>query len=610
MIASASDMSLLSTLGELGAFRPPKYAFNDIKLKSALGNKQHFLIAQHKTVLDDRICMRAKVGADGHREWMNELQVYLLPNFYHKNILTHLGSERYFSRNGKYSLELSSFLSDGNLEDDCTWPGPIRLEYWLINPYYDCITLREYLQHYTLTWTQMIRIARGILKGIYYLHENTEFQDFNRKRAVDGFIESTNGAIKRISFVNKNEALHLTPVFNLTIVHRNLTSMNIILRGDMTPCIWDFSQSHIFYPFQPVNMPQFISDKCRIKNLSSPYSPPEILLGASDYTLLAMKSIDMYACGILLWELMSRTVLPKLRDATPDEDNLRSNPGRYREPYEEEFGEHASPLLLHHAVYEQRARPTIKHFWVIGKKTYRIVETMIDLWDEHYEARLQAMTVINRLNKLTLADSDKRQRHSCKESREPKVPPVWPPKRRFLDQEPYEPMLKSSPTIKYNGVDKDKKDLGSKKMPFVFTKEPEKYKMKLCSTESLKVGAAPGIVRALLNSHAISRLKQRSSEAKQSLVNKLKGSKLTQIGAGESIELKQTGALAEVQVLRPTEGSGATPATVGGRKSTELATAYEPVASTSGLGKETKPLMSGNVSRKGPRESITDSDDT
>lgn len=359
-------------------------------------NKHHsIIVVKNKLDAKQTCAIRLRVGRARYSEWLNELQVYLLPNFKHVNILDYYGADKLIrstsNNNPMFAtqnliddiLEFSTSVSeDENFMDDShdeeerqeqeqeqdkskkkkngkqeaknadkdddlvnisfneagdvmlqeaessttaliqrsrvpdrprrvrrrTEPNKPVFQYWILNEFSGCITLRHYLMMHTVSWGQMLHIAKGIFHGLNFLHEQNEYQNYDVQRAVDGFIRSTHGALKKVSFVENNSSnvIHMRPHFCLSIIHRNLTSLNIVLKSDFTPCIWDFGHSHVHHPFQPANLEHLIDKASKKVHLNSAYSPPEVLQEKGHMTLASMKSIDMYASGMLLWELMSR----------------------------------------------------------------------------------------------------------------------------------------------------------------------------------------------------------------------------------------------------------------------------------------------------------------
>lgn len=79
---------------------------------------------------------------------------------------------------------------------------------------------------------------------------------------------------------------------------------------------------------------------------------PEILEGAISFRKDAFLRIDMYACGLVLWELLSRN---SCSDQPADE---------YQLPFEEEAGSHPTLEDMQELVVMKKLRPTIKNHWL------------------------------------------------------------------------------------------------------------------------------------------------------------------------------------------------------------------------------------------------------
>lgn len=78
---------------------------------------------------------------------------------------------------------------------------------------------------------------------------------------------------------------------------------------------------------------------------------PEVLEGAISFTADAFLRIDMYACGLVLWELVSRCTAQD--GPVPD----------YRLPFEEEVGQHPTLEDMQESVVQRKIRPTIPQTW-------------------------------------------------------------------------------------------------------------------------------------------------------------------------------------------------------------------------------------------------------
>lgn len=105
----------------------------------------------------------------------------------------------------------------------------------------------------------------------------------------------------------------------------------------------------IFFCHSFKTFSQFISSISSIP--ISRYMAPEVLEGAINFTLDAFLRIDMYACGLVLWELVSRCTA---QDGPIPE---------YRLPFEEEVGQHPTLEDMQESVVQQKVRPVIQEHW-------------------------------------------------------------------------------------------------------------------------------------------------------------------------------------------------------------------------------------------------------
>lgn len=78
---------------------------------------------------------------------------------------------------------------------------------------------------------------------------------------------------------------------------------------------------------------------------------PEILEGAINFTRDAFLRIDVYACGLVLWELVSRCTV----HGGPVEE--------YRLPFEAELGSHPTLEEMQENVVTKKLRPRIYDHW-------------------------------------------------------------------------------------------------------------------------------------------------------------------------------------------------------------------------------------------------------
>ena len=83
-----------------------------------------------------------------------------------------------------------------------------------------------------------------------------------------------------------------------SVAHRDFKSKNVLIKSDMTACIADFGLAMIFHNDKPSGHYQGRVGTIR-------YMAPEVLQGAINFSKNSFLSIDMYACGLVLWELVS-----------------------------------------------------------------------------------------------------------------------------------------------------------------------------------------------------------------------------------------------------------------------------------------------------------------
>lgn len=264
--------------------------------------------------------------------WAQEHEIYQLPQLRHENILCFMGAER----RGNAAV-------------------PFNCEYWLITEYHELGSLCDYLKAHTVTYVELLRIAEGIARGLTHLHE--EFP----ARVLSG-----------------NERQGLKP----SVAHRDFKSKNVLLKPDLTACIADFGLALVFYPNEPANEALGQVGTRR-------YMAPEVLEGAISFSRDALLRIDMYACGLVLWELVSR--------CTEQDGEV----GNYQLPFEEETGPHPSLEDIQEVVCQAKKRPEIKESWRRHAGLKTICDTIDECWDQDAEARLSASCVEERISTLS-----------------------------------------------------------------------------------------------------------------------------------------------------------------------------------------------------------------
>lgn len=221
------------------------------------------------------------------QSWLTEQEIFKLPRMKHANILQFIGASKKEDEDGEFKL-------------------------WLVTSYHPNGSLCDYLKSHTVTWPELCKIAESMARGLMHLHEEIA--------------------------AGKNDGL------KPAIAHRDFKSKNVLLKSDLTACIADFGLALIFKPGEPCGDTHGQVGTRR-------YMAPEILEGAINFTRDAFLRIDVYACGLVLWELVSRCV--NQGGVVPD----------YTLPFEVELGPHPSLEEMQDFVVTKKMRPRLQEVW-------------------------------------------------------------------------------------------------------------------------------------------------------------------------------------------------------------------------------------------------------
>uniref|UniRef100_A0A2C9JWC5 Serine/threonine-protein kinase receptor n=1 Tax=Biomphalaria glabrata TaxID=6526 RepID=A0A2C9JWC5_BIOGL len=118
------------------------------------------------------------------------------------------------------------------------------------------------------------------------------------------------------------------------------------------------------------------------------YMAPEVLEGAICFNRDSFLRIDMYACGLVIWELMTRCT----GDGPVKEYHL---------PFEAEVGLQPTLEEMQTLVVTQKVRPAINPSWEKHPGLSKLISTVEECWDQDAEARLSAGCVLERLGQLS-----------------------------------------------------------------------------------------------------------------------------------------------------------------------------------------------------------------
>lgn len=221
------------------------------------------------------------------QSWITEQENYKLPRMNHPNILHFIGAEKHIFPEGK-------------------------IEFWLITQYHSLGSLCDYLKAHTVSWQDLCKIAESMARGLMHLHEE---------------IPGTR-----------------TDELKPAIAHRDFKSKNVLLKTDLTACIADFGLALRFAPGQPVGD---VHGQVGTRR----YMAPEILEGAINFNRDSFLRIDVYACGLVLWELVSRCT-------------AHGGPvAEYQLPFEAELGSHPTLEEMQENIAAKKLRPRLYDEW-------------------------------------------------------------------------------------------------------------------------------------------------------------------------------------------------------------------------------------------------------
>lgn len=185
--------------------------------------------------------------------------------------------------------------------------------------------LQEYLKNHLVDLATLSKMSLGIAKGLAHLHSD---------------------------------------LGKLCIAHRDINTRNILVRSDLSCVICDLGLAVI---------PRRTENKSLSEAGTLRYMAPEVLEGAVNLRDCesALKQIDVYALGLVLWELGSRCT-----------DVQSSEPQPYAPPFHKEAGDNPSLEQMQTLVSRRKARPLWPTSWKDTAAARLICETAEDCWDQ------------------------------------------------------------------------------------------------------------------------------------------------------------------------------------------------------------------------------------
>ncbi|XP_054662901.1 anti-Muellerian hormone type-2 receptor [Grus americana] len=239
--------------------------------------------------------------------------------------------------------------------------GPCARGGLLVLQLYPAGSLRHFLGQHVGTWAGSVRLALSLARGLAFLHQE----------------------------------LWRDGLYKPSVVHRDLSSQNVLVREDGTCAIGDFGLALALPPRTQAGTGARHAVPIR-KAGTQRYLAPEILDESLDLRAWgrALRQADVYALALLLWEILSRCQALSPGAPVP----------AFRLAYEAELGASPTGAELRRLAVEERRRPLIPPAWHRAPQPGgALPELLEDCWDPDPEARLSAERVLQRLQRLAAA---------------------------------------------------------------------------------------------------------------------------------------------------------------------------------------------------------------
>lgn len=318
----------------------PKYSsdllnVDNLKLCSMIGQGKYGTV--WKGMINEQT-VAVKLFPAQHKDYfLNEKDIYCLPTM-----------------DSPYFLEYFGCDERRTLEDN--------IEYLLVLKLAPFGSLQDWLAANTATFEVYIKMARSIAGGLSHLHT----------------------------------AINVGNVMKPCIAHRDFNSRNILVKENLTCCISDFGFAlKTFGPRYEWKGTMTLAEHKSLNEVGTiRFMAPEILEGAVNLRdcETALKQVDIYSLGLVLWELYTRChEFYSLDEPMPT----------YKQPYEMEIGKMPSLEQMQILVSRQKVRPKFSTAWKRNVSAKIAKDTCEDCWDHDPDARLTALCVEERLREIS-----------------------------------------------------------------------------------------------------------------------------------------------------------------------------------------------------------------
>ncbi|KAJ8385669.1 hypothetical protein AAFF_G00183820 [Aldrovandia affinis] len=262
---------------------------------------------------------------DEYASWKNEKDIFSDVNLKHENVLHFLTAEE----------------------------RKAEKQYWLITAYHPRGNLQEYLMRNVVSWEDLWLLGGSLARGVAHLHSD----------------HTLCGRPK------------------VPIVHRDLKSSNVLVKGDLTCCLCDFGLG------LRLDNSLSVDDLANSGQVGTArYMAPEVLESRINLeNIESFKQTDVYSMALVLWEITSRcSAIGEVKD--------------YEPPFGSKVREHPCVESMKDNVLRDRGRPEIPTSWSNHQGVQLVCTTINECWDHDPEARLTAQCVAERFQDMEHMD--------------------------------------------------------------------------------------------------------------------------------------------------------------------------------------------------------------
>ncbi|XP_042902460.1 bone morphogenetic protein receptor type-2 isoform X2 [Parasteatoda tepidariorum] len=312
----------------------PNFDLDTLKIQELCSRGRYGAV--YRACLNDQSVAVKRFTHQNQQHFLSERAIYVLPFIEHSSIPKFIGSKEQKDEDG-------------------------RTEFLLVVSFSPHGCLKDYLKENTIDWNHLRRMIESVACGLAHLHSEIKKGD-KRKPCI---------------------------------VHRDLTSRNILVKSDGTCMLCDFGFAiQITGSTYIHNGVEVKAEETSLADVGTlRYMAPEILEGAVNLRDCesSLKQTDVYALGLVMWEIATRCSDLYQGVEVP----------QYKLPYEAEVGNEPTMEQMQTLVVKHKSRPLFPDIWKTTNPAIRsLKETIEDCWDQDAEARLTALCVQERISEL------------------------------------------------------------------------------------------------------------------------------------------------------------------------------------------------------------------